>query len=124
MSRTVLICGAGIAGATVAFWLGQQGVEVTVVERTAGQRSSGNPVDVKGPAVAVAEKMGIMPRLRAVASDVAQMSFVDATGRRVARIGLKAFSGGAGEREVEVPRAELASILLDAGHDGVRIPPG
>ena len=119
MSRTVLICGAGIAGATAAFWLAQQGVEVTVVERTAGQRSSGNPVDVKGPAVAVAEKMGIMPRLRAVASDVAQMSFVDATGRRVARIGLKAFSGGAGEREVEVPRAELASILLDAGHDGV-----
>lgn len=67
MSKSMLISGAGVAGATLAHWLSRYGFEVTVVERAAGQRSSGNPVDVKGPAVAVAREMGIMPRLRAAA---------------------------------------------------------
>jgi 2-polyprenyl-6-methoxyphenol hydroxylase-like FAD-dependent oxidoreductase len=119
MARTVLISGAGVAGATLAYWLTRHGFDVTVVERAAGQRSSGNPVDVKGPAVAVAEKMGIMPRLRAAASGVSQMTFVNSAGRAVARMGLAAFQGGAGDLEVEIPRAELAAILLDAARADV-----
>ncbi|MFQ6393721.1 FAD-dependent monooxygenase [Nocardia sp. KC 131] len=117
MNKTVLISGAGIGGSTLAFWLAHRGFQVTVVERAAGQRSSGNPVDVKGPAVDVVEKMGIMPQLRAAGSDVSRMSFVDGRGRRVAHVDLKAFQGSAGDREVEVPRADLASILLDAGRE-------
>ena len=118
MGRTALICGAGVAGSTLAYWLSRRGFEVTVVERAAGQRSSGNPVDVKGPAVAVASQMGIMPQLRAARSRVSQMTFVSASGKKVARIGLGAFQGGAGDLEVEIPRAELASILLAAAGDG------
>lgn len=117
MSKSVLVSGAGVAGATLAYWLAHHGFEVTVVERATAQRSSGNPVDVKGPAVAVAQKMGIMPRLQAAASKVSQMTFVNSVGRAVARIGLEMFQGGAGDLEVEVPRAELAAILLDAARD-------
>jgi 2-polyprenyl-6-methoxyphenol hydroxylase-like FAD-dependent oxidoreductase len=112
MSKTALVSGAGVAGSTLAYWLNRRGFDVTVVERAAGQRSSGNPVDVKGPAVAVAQKMGIMPRLRAAGSNVSQMTFVNSSGRNVARMGLAAFGGDAGDLEVEIPRAELASILL------------
>jgi 2-polyprenyl-6-methoxyphenol hydroxylase-like FAD-dependent oxidoreductase len=119
MSKTALISGAGVAGSTLAFWLSRRGFEVTVVERAAGQRSSGNPVDVKGPAVAVAQQMGIMPQLHAARSQVSQMTFVNASGKKVARMGLGAFQGGAGDLEVEIPRAELASILLTAARDGV-----
>ncbi|MFD0365213.1 FAD-dependent monooxygenase [Nocardia sp. GCM10030253] len=115
MNKTVLISGAGIGGSTLAFWLARGGFEVTVVERAAGARSSGNPVDVKGPAVDVVEQMGVMPQLRAAGSDVSRMSFVDGRGRQVAHVDLKAFRGSAGAREVEVPRADLANILLDAG---------
>jgi 2-polyprenyl-6-methoxyphenol hydroxylase-like FAD-dependent oxidoreductase len=114
MSKSVLISGAGVAGATLAYWLSRSGFEVTVVERSAGQRSSGNPVDVKGPAVAVAQEMGIMARLQAASSAVSQMTFVNSAGRPAARIALKTFQGGAGDLEVEVPRATLAAILLDA----------
>lgn len=117
MSKSVLVSGAGVAGATLAHWLTRRGFEVTVVERAAGQRSSGNPVDVKGPAVAVAQQMGIMPRLRAAASEVSEMTFVNSAGRAVARMGLERFQGGAGSQEVEIPRAELAAILLDAARD-------
>ncbi|MFE7797196.1 FAD-dependent monooxygenase [Nocardia sp. NPDC057440] len=117
MNKTVLISGAGIGGSTLAFWLARRGFEVTVVERAAGARSSGNPVDVKGPAVDVVEQMGVMPRLRAARSDVSRMSFVDSRGLPVAHVDLKAFQGSAGAREVEVPRADLANILLDAGRE-------
>lgn len=121
MSKSVLISGAGVAGATLAHWLCRYGFEVTVVERAAGQRSSGNPVDVKGPAVAVALDMGIMPRLQAAASAVSEMTFVNSAGRAVARMGLEAFQGGAGDLEVEIPRSTLAAILLDAAGDDVEL---
>jgi 2-polyprenyl-6-methoxyphenol hydroxylase-like FAD-dependent oxidoreductase len=50
----VLICGAGIAGPTLAFWLARLGFEATVVERSQRLRSSGSPVDVHGPATEIA----------------------------------------------------------------------
>jgi 2-polyprenyl-6-methoxyphenol hydroxylase-like FAD-dependent oxidoreductase len=62
--QTVLISVAGIAGSTLAYWLARAGFAVTVVERAGTQRSTGSPVDVRGAAVDVAERMGVMPRLR------------------------------------------------------------
>jgi 2-polyprenyl-6-methoxyphenol hydroxylase-like FAD-dependent oxidoreductase len=62
--------------------------------------------------------MGIMPQLQAARSQVSQMTFVNASGKKVARMGLGAFQGGAGDLEVEIPRADLASILLMAVRDG------
>jgi 2-polyprenyl-6-methoxyphenol hydroxylase-like FAD-dependent oxidoreductase len=110
---TVLISGAGIAGSTLAYWLAQHGFQTTVVERSGAQRSSGSPVDVKGPAVDVAERMGLMPRLRAAATEVTDLSFVDTTGRRVGGLKIQ-HTGG---RDVELPRGDLASILYAASQD-------
>ena len=44
--RTALISGAGVAGATAAYWLAKAGFQVTVVEQARAVRSSGSPVDV------------------------------------------------------------------------------
>jgi 2-polyprenyl-6-methoxyphenol hydroxylase-like FAD-dependent oxidoreductase len=87
---TVLISGAGIGGTTLAYWLARHGFRPTIVERAAGLRSSGNPVDVRGPAVAVAERMGVMPRLRGAAAHVRAMSFVNSAGREVGRVNMRA----------------------------------
>jgi 2-polyprenyl-6-methoxyphenol hydroxylase-like FAD-dependent oxidoreductase len=116
-NRTVLISGAGIAGSTLAYWLAQHGFRPTVVERAAAQRSSGSPVDVQGRAVDVAERMGVMPRIREAGTDVTSMSFVNAKGRRVGRINMRALQGGTGGREIELPRGDLASILYQASRD-------
>jgi 2-polyprenyl-6-methoxyphenol hydroxylase-like FAD-dependent oxidoreductase len=116
-NRTVLISGAGIAGSTLAYWLARHGFRPTVVERATGQRSSGSPVDVQGRAVDVAERMGVMPRLREAATDVTDLSFVNAKGRRVGRIKMRALQGAAGSREVELPRGDLASVLYEASRD-------
>jgi len=111
--RTVLISGAGVAGSTLAYWLSRNGFRPTVVERSAGQRSSGNPVDVRGEAMEVAERMGVLPRLREAATSVSGMAFVNASGRRVGRIAV----GKADGTELEVARANLAAVLYDAARD-------
>jgi 2-polyprenyl-6-methoxyphenol hydroxylase-like FAD-dependent oxidoreductase len=113
----VLISGAGIAGPTLAYWLARHGFRPTVVERATALRSSGSPVDVRGPAVDVAEQMGVMPRIRDAATDVTGMRFVNAAGRRVGRVNLRALQQAAGSREVELPRGDLASILSQASRD-------
>ncbi|MFE0654597.1 FAD-dependent monooxygenase [Streptomyces sp. NPDC059534] len=112
--RTVLISGAGVAGPTLAYWLARRGFQPTVVERSQGLRSSGSPVDVRGPALPVAERMGIMPHLREAATQATAVSLVDASGRQIARVGLPAARSAAGNREVELPRGDLASILYEA----------
>jgi 2-polyprenyl-6-methoxyphenol hydroxylase-like FAD-dependent oxidoreductase len=115
--RTVLISGAGVAGPTLAYWLALHGFRPTVVERAAGLRSSGSPVDVRGPAVEVAEQMGLIERLREASTDVTAMSFVNRSGRRVGRVNSRALQQATGSREVEVTRTDLARILYEAGRD-------
>jgi 2-polyprenyl-6-methoxyphenol hydroxylase-like FAD-dependent oxidoreductase len=115
--RKVLISGAGIAGATAAYWLAKGGCEVTVVEQAQGMRSSGSPVDVRGPAVEVAERMGVMAQIREAATDVRDMVFVNASGRAVSRVNMRTTLAEAGD--VELPRGDLAAILRDAVPDDV-----
>lgn len=115
--RTVLISGAGIAGPTLAYWLARRNFRPTVVERATALRSSGSPVDVRGRAVEVAERMGVMPRIRDAGTDVTGMRFVDETGRRVGWVNMGALRRAAGSREVELPRGDLASILYQASRD-------
>ncbi|MEW9530453.1 FAD-dependent monooxygenase [Microbispora sp. NPDC049125] len=119
--RTVLISGAGIAGPTLAYWLARHGFHVTVVERAAALRSSGSPVDVRGPAVGVADRMGVMPRLREAATRVTGITLVDGRGRRVGRVDTRALRRATGSREVEIPRGDLATILFEAARDDVEL---
>src|SRR3954454_14189624 len=100
-NQTVLISGAGIGGSTLAYWLAERGFRVTVVERSAGLRSSGNPVDVRGPAVEVVERMGLLGRLKEAATDVSALSFVNGGGREVGRVNLRAVQRATGSRELE-----------------------
>src|SRR5215470_7087629 len=114
---TVLISGAGIAGPTVAYWLARHGYRPTVVERAAGLRSSGSTVDVRGPAVPVADQMGVMERLRQAGTDATATSFVNRSGHQVGRVNMRALQRAARSREVELTRTDLAAILYQASRD-------
>jgi 2-polyprenyl-6-methoxyphenol hydroxylase-like FAD-dependent oxidoreductase len=113
MNEQILISGASIAGLTVAHWLARYGFRPTVVERAAGLRAGGNGVDVRDLAVGVAERMGIMPQVRAAAADVQGMKFVDANDRAVARIDTT------GASEAEIMRGDLVALLHQAAGPGV-----
>jgi 2-polyprenyl-6-methoxyphenol hydroxylase-like FAD-dependent oxidoreductase len=119
MNERILISGASIAGPTLAFWLARHGFRPTVVERASALRAGGNGVDVREQAIEVCERMGIMPRIRAAATDVIGTSFVNAANRRVAHIDMQAIQRKYGGREVEVMRGDLARILYEATKNDV-----
>jgi 2-polyprenyl-6-methoxyphenol hydroxylase-like FAD-dependent oxidoreductase len=115
--RQALISGAGIAGATAAYWLAKAGFQVTVVEQARDMRSSGSPVDVRGAAVEVAQRMGVMARISAADTRVRDMVFVNSRGRVVSRVNMRSTWAESGD--VELSRGELAAILRDAVPDDV-----
>jgi 2-polyprenyl-6-methoxyphenol hydroxylase-like FAD-dependent oxidoreductase len=113
---TALISGAGVAGPTLAYWLARGGYAVTVVERASDLRSSGAPVDVRGDASDVVERMGVLPALREASTVAEHLRIVDAAGRTIARIPLAGIQGADG-RWVELPRGALAMHLYRAARD-------
>ncbi|WP_066951415.1 FAD-dependent monooxygenase [Microtetraspora fusca] len=114
----VLISGGGVAGTALAYWLRRHGFAVTVVERAPAPRLGGHTVDLRGAARDVVERMGLLQDARRVAVDSKGMSYVDATGRRVADMPAS-FLGGAGVvGEVEILRGDLIELLHGATGDG------
>ena len=110
----VLISGAGIAGCTLAHWLTRNGHAVTVMERSGSLRSSGSPVDVRGPAIDVVERMNIARRLREVSIRLKGMTLLDLGGRRVARVDIAALRSSIVPKDMELARGDLARILHEA----------
>ncbi|MFC7813970.1 MULTISPECIES: FAD-dependent monooxygenase [unclassified Streptomyces] len=116
---TVLVSGASIAGPAVAFWLRRYGFAVTVVEKSAGLRAGGYPVDVRGTAVEVARRMGILPQLREAHVESRRVTFLDADGSEAAVVHPQVVAGGVEGRDVEVRRGDLARALYGAVRDEV-----
>ncbi|WP_159941766.1 MULTISPECIES: FAD-dependent monooxygenase [unclassified Nocardiopsis] len=135
--RTVLISGASVAGPTLAHWLHHHGIEATVVERAPALRTGGYAIDVRGVAVDVAERMGVLDAVRAAATGVDDVCFVDARGRR--RAAVQSTQSLSTDRSHEILRSDLVALLhaptathteylyddsvtgLDQGPDGVRV---
>ncbi|MBB6405187.1 FAD-dependent oxidoreductase, partial [Arthrobacter sp. AZCC_0090] len=111
----ILVSGGGIAGSTAAYWLAKAGWSVTIVERAANTRSSGNPIDVRGGAVAIARQMGIWSRLEEAAAGVERLVFVDADGRPQATTPTRQRVDR--HEEVEVARNELVGLLLEKAQE-------
>jgi len=117
---SVLISGASIAGPTLAFWLDRFGYDVTVVERASGPRKGGYAVDLRGPAMEVVSRMGIVPRLSKSHVNVEKVTFLDADGAPAGIVRPQAVSGGVAGRDLEVPRTALMETVLDAMGPGVQ----
>src|SRR5215813_11163632 len=113
MTRSVLISGGGIAGPSLAYWLGRAGYAVTVVERAPGVRGSGAaPVDFRGDQLALLERMGVLDDIQASQTGMGDQTVIDAEGRRLSTFPSALFSG-----DVEIERGDLARILYDHSKD-------
>ncbi|MEZ3180280.1 FAD-dependent monooxygenase [Streptomyces pimonensis] len=115
----VLISGASIAGPALAFWLNRYGYAVTVVEKAPTLRGGGYPVDVRGTAVDVVARMGILPRLRDAHIDLRRLTFLEGDGSEVASLHPHDVTGGAAGRDLEVRRGDLSDALYAAVRDDV-----
>jgi len=115
----ILVSGASIAGPAVAYWLQRYGFTVTVVEHAQALRGGGYPIDVRGTALDVVERMGVYPRLRAAHVDTRRLTFLDVDGAPIVSLEPQAVVGGAEGRDIEVRRGDLAAALYDATRDDV-----
>jgi mycothiol S-conjugate amidase len=104
----VLVCGAGVAGSTVAYWLKHHGFEPTVVEQAPTLRRGGQAVDFRGPALAVLERMGLLEQVKAHDTGIGDCTIVDADGVPYAVMPAVLYAG-----ELEVLIDELITILHD-----------
>ncbi|GAB3259075.1 FAD-dependent monooxygenase [Kineosporia babensis] len=111
----VLISGASIAGPALAYWLSRSGFTVTVVEKANTLRSGGYPIDIRGSAVEVVRRMGILPQLRQAHVDARRATFLDSDGSTVATVSL----GSGTTDDLEVRRGDLAEALHSLVRDDV-----
>ncbi|NEN04688.1 FAD-binding domain [Diaminobutyricibacter tongyongensis] len=114
----ILIVGAGIAGPTLAYWLLRAGHEPTLVERAPQLREGGYVVDFWGSGFEVANRMGIVPRLKEAGYRIREMREVSNKGRRIAHLD-PGFIDTAGGSYVSIGRSDLAAAIYEALDDGV-----
>ncbi|WP_331772784.1 FAD-dependent oxidoreductase (plasmid) [Embleya sp. NBC_00888] len=120
-SLRVLICGGGIAGEALAYWLARGGHQVTVVERFPALRATGAQVDLRGQGIDAVRRMGLLDVVRSKLVDEAGVALVDARGK--ARATIMANTSGRGRQtltsEYEIMRGDLVRILHDATKEDV-----
>jgi len=113
MTMSILISGGGVAGPSLAHWLGRSGYAVTVVERAPGLRGSGGvPVDFRGDQLALLARMGVLGEIQAWQTGMGDQAVVGANGRRLSTFPSALFSG-----DVEIERGDLARILYSRSKD-------
>ncbi|GGV67650.1 oxidoreductase [Streptomyces longisporoflavus] len=117
--RKVLISGASIAGPALAYWLARHGFAVTVVEKASALRGGGYPIDVRGTALEVVRRMGILPQLREAHIDLRRLTFLGADGDEIASIDPHTVTGGVAGHDIEVRRGDLTDALYAAVRDDV-----
>jgi 2-polyprenyl-6-methoxyphenol hydroxylase-like FAD-dependent oxidoreductase len=114
----VLISGASVAGPALACWLRKHGFRPTLVERAPSLREGGYKIDIRGAALEVLDRMGLLEDVRRQSTDMRVARFVDVNGKQMATMSAQLFGGREGD-DVEIMRGDLAEILHNATKDDV-----
>ncbi|MFI7582781.1 FAD-dependent monooxygenase [Kocuria sp. M1N1S27] len=112
-----VVCGAGIAGLSLAGCLGRQGWDVVVLERAPRPREQGYMMDYFGPGWDAAEAMGVLPGILELGYRVDRLSYVDDRGRDRAGLPFARFAGALDGRLVSVMRPDLERVLREHARD-------
>ncbi|MGW0163488.1 FAD-dependent monooxygenase [Mycobacterium sp. NPDC003323] len=116
----VLISGASIAGPVLGYWLTRRGFDVTVVERAPQLRKTGgHAIDLFGPAMDIAEQMGVLDQVLAHATGTNRITFRRPSGGRPTHIDYGKLSSAISARHVEIMRDDLSQMFYDAGRDDI-----
>jgi 2-polyprenyl-6-methoxyphenol hydroxylase-like FAD-dependent oxidoreductase len=109
---SVLVSGASVAGLATAYWLGRQSYSVTVVERYDGPRPGGQAIDVRGPALSILDRMGLLQAAEDKKTRIRGASFVDRDGNELSRDTESTPTGGLIDNpDIEILRDDLVELL-------------
>lgn len=109
----VIICGAGIAGLSLALCLKRRGHEPILIERAKSLRDSGYMIDFFGPGYLAAEKLGILESLKQRNYPVRHMRFIDERGHDRFSISYEALQAMAAGRVFNLTRGDLERALYE-----------
>jgi len=104
-----VICGAGVAGLTLATQLGRAGWDVVVLERGSGPLCDGFLVELADEGFVAAERMGLLPEIKQCAQSVHRVRWVNETGVLIADLNVRRSRGPV----LTLLRGDLQRILLD-----------
>jgi 2-polyprenyl-6-methoxyphenol hydroxylase-like FAD-dependent oxidoreductase len=108
----VLISGASVAGPALAYWLGKHGIAATIVERAPAPRAGGQALDIRGAAIDVIDRMGILNEVWTAKTGMRGMTVVDAEGTELFSTTEETLTGGRTDTfDVEIMRDDLAAML-------------
>lgn len=110
----ITINGVGIAGPTLAYWLCESGHEVLLVEKAPYLRVGGYVIDFWGVGYDIAEKMGLIPRIRGFGYQVKEVRFVDRNGRKCGGFAADVFGRMTKGRFTSLRRSDLAATIYQA----------
>ncbi|AJE84127.1 monooxygenase, FAD-binding [Streptomyces albus] len=117
--QTVLISGGGIAGPVLAHGLRRHGFKPTVVERAPALRPGGQAVDIRGVALEVMERMGLLEQARRVRTRMRGMSILAPDGQEVDRSTEAVFSSGRLDSDdIELLREDLVRMAYEHTREG------
>ncbi|MEV6635746.1 FAD-dependent monooxygenase [Actinoplanes sp. NPDC051470] len=106
----ILVSGAGMAGLAAGINLGAIGHDITLVERAGHLRVNGSPIDIRGDAIEVTRKMGVLDQIQGRKVTMTEMTqFISADGTVLAELPGSEVSDS--EDDTEIPREELARVL-------------
>lgn len=108
---SALISGGGIAGLTLGILLKEAGFEPLVIERDPALRTEGYMMDFFGSGWDVAERMGLVPELRAIHYPIDYFQFVDNRGTPYVSVPIGLISRALGGKYVYLRRSDLEGIL-------------
>lgn len=116
---SILISGAGVAGLTLALSLAKQSscqsdISITIVERSATPRTTGQAIDIRGPGVDVITRLNLEPQVKARHTTETGMIFINENGGHIAKIDMTGNSKAQSvTSEYEILRGELTGLLLE-----------
>lgn len=117
----VLISGGGIAGLTLAYWLHQYGGTPIVIEQADGIRRDGYGLDFYGAGYDVAERMGLLSRLRQQQIHVDSIAYVDTSGKPVVKMDIALMRKIMHDRYMGLMHWTLEEALYEAIADDVEV---
>jgi 2-polyprenyl-6-methoxyphenol hydroxylase-like FAD-dependent oxidoreductase len=108
----ILIVGAGIAGATLAYWLAHHGLQPTLLEKAPALRTGGYVIDFWGAGFEIAERMGLLPEIHKRGYVVREVRVVNRRGERIAGFRADSFDRVTKGRYVSLARGDLAAAIF------------
>lgn len=117
-SERVLICGAGVAGSILAFWLAKHDFQVVVVERSKAEQKAGQGLEIEEPALKVVKLMGILDKLNE--KKTGEMGF-DLVDQQARSYGMFEVGGISPTGTLELMRGDLTEILYKTADESANV---